>query len=185
MWFDVVCSTYNWSCDGRNAQIFASQSINPPYYVFVTDCIDLRWCNNALTTKAVNRYSRFTSIPIQIKSLTLTLNSSNFITEKYNREISPEEIFYYIYAVLYSPTYRKKYEEFLQHDFPRIPFVGDYEKFKKLSDLGKELVELHLMKKRLPIKVKFDIQGSNVVEKAKYKDGKVWINKEQYFEQEK
>ena len=105
-----------------------------------------------------------------------------FITGKYNRELSPEEIFYYIYAVFYSPTYRKKYEEFLQYDFPRIPFVEDYEKFEKLSDLGKELVELHLMERRLPTKVKFDVLGSNVVEKVKYEDGKVCINKEQYFE---
>ena len=105
-----------------------------------------------------------------------------FITGKYNRELSPEEIFYYIYAVLYSPTYRKKYEEFLQYDFPRIPFVEDYEKFKNLSELGKELVELHLMRKSLPIRTKFDIQGSNVIEKVKYENGKVWINKEQYFE---
>jgi type I restriction-modification system DNA methylase subunit len=105
-----------------------------------------------------------------------------FISEKYNRELTPEEIFYYIYAVLYSPTYRKKYEEFLQYDFPRIPFVDDYEKFKNFSELGKELVELHLMRKRLPIKVKFDLPGSNVVEKVKCENGKVWINKEQYFE---
>jgi len=107
---------------------------------------------------------------------------SKFISEKYGKTPSPEEIFYYIYAVLYSPTYRKKYEEFLQYDFPRIPFVDDYEKFKKLSDLGKELVVLHLMKKRLPIKAKFDVPGSNIVEKVKYKDGKLWINMEQYFE---
>ena len=105
-----------------------------------------------------------------------------FIKEKYNREITPEEIFYYIYAVLYSPTYKKKYEEFLRYDFPRIPFVDDYEKFKKLSSLGKELVELHLMKKRLPTKVKFDVAGSNIVEKVKYENGKVWINDKQYFD---
>ncbi len=104
-----------------------------------------------------------------------------FIKEKYGN-VSPEEIFYYIYAVLYSPTYRKKYEEFLRYDFPRIPFVDDYEKFKKLASLGKELVELHLMRKRLPTKVKFDVQGSNIVEKVKYENGKVWINNEQYFE---
>ena len=105
-----------------------------------------------------------------------------FISGKYDEKVTPEEIFYYIYAVLYSPTYRKKYKEFLQYDFPRIPFVEDYGKFKKLSDLGKELVELHLMKKRLPTKVKFDIPGSNVVEKVKYENGKVWINKKQYFD---
>jgi len=104
-----------------------------------------------------------------------------FVQEKYG-DVSPEEIFYYIYAVLYSPTYRKRYEEFLRYDFPRIPFVDDFEKFKKLAELGKELVELHLMKRQLVPKVKFDIQGSNVVENVKYKNGKVWINKTQYFD---
>lgn len=105
-----------------------------------------------------------------------------FISEKYDKTLTPEEIFYYIYAILHSPTYRKKYEEFLRYDFPRIPFVDDYDVFKKLSNLGKELVELHLMKKRLPIKVKFDIPGSNIVERVKYENGMVWINKEQYFD---
>ena len=105
-----------------------------------------------------------------------------FISEKYGETLTSEEIFYYIYTVLHSPTYRKKYEDVLRYDFPRIPFVDDHRKFKKLSDLGKELVELHLMKKKLPTKVKFDIPGSNVVEKVKYENGKVCINKEQYFE---
>ena len=105
-----------------------------------------------------------------------------FIKEKYSMELSPEEIFYYIYAVLHSPTYRKKYEEFLQYDFPRIPFVDDYEKFKQLSELGKELVDLHLMKKKLPVHTKFDVQGSNVVEKVRYEGYKVFINDAQYFD---
>ncbi len=104
-----------------------------------------------------------------------------FVREKYG-DVSPEDVLFYIYAVLYSPTYRKRYEEFLRYDFPRIPFVDDFEKFKKLAEIGKELVELHLMKKELPSTVKFDIPGSNVVEKVKYKDGRVWINNEQYFE---
>lgn len=104
------------------------------------------------------------------------------LSEKYNKELTPEDIFYYIYAILYSPTYRKKYEEFLRYDFPRIPFVDDYEEFKKFAELGKELVKLHLMRKRLSTSVKFDVIGSNVVEKVKYEKGKVWINKEQYFD---
>ena len=104
------------------------------------------------------------------------------ISEKYGKTPTPEEIFYYIYAALHSPTYRKKYAEFLQYDFPRIPFVDEYEKFKKLSELGRELVEMHLMKKRLPITVRFDVLDSNVVEKVKYENGKIWINEKQYFE---
>ncbi len=107
---------------------------------------------------------------------------TKFVSEKYGASPTPEEIFYYIYAVLYSPTYRKKYQEFLQYDFPRIPFVNDYEQFRQLSEIGNELVDLHLMRKQLPPHVKFDVPGSNVIKKVKYDGDKVLINDEQYFE---
>jgi len=97
-----------------------------------------------------------------------------------------EEIFYYIYAVLYSPNYRKRYNEFLKIDFPRVPLPSDYEVFIELSNIGKELVDLHLL--RAPVlnetEVGFPEGGSNGVEKVSYDDGnkRVFINKEQYFE---
>ncbi len=50
-----------------------------------------------------------------------TSKSLQAIRESLGSMPTPEEIFYYIYAVLYSPTYRKRYEEFLKIDFPRIP----------------------------------------------------------------
>ncbi len=106
----------------------------------------------------------------------------NYLREKYGEVPEPEEIFNYIYAVLHSPTYRKKYEEFLRYDFPRIPFVDDYSTFHRLAQLGAELVELHLMRRKLPTSVKFDVEGSGIVERVKYESGRVWINKQQYFE---
>jgi len=93
-----------------------------------------------------------------------------------------------ILVVLYSPTYRKRYEEFLKIDFPRIPLPSDTEKFKKLSELGKELVELHLLKhpalQERDREIGFPMSGSNNVEKVKYdeKTERVYFNKEQYFE---
>ena len=117
------------------------------------------------------------------KQLNFTKEFIKFIDKKYqNKKVTPEDILSYIYAVLHSPTYREKFNEFLKIDFPRIPFVDDYETFKQLSELGKELVELHLMRKRLPVKTKFDVQGSNVVRRVKYKDGKIFINDKQYFD---
>jgi len=44
----------------------------------------------------------------------------------------PEDIFYYIYAVLFSNTYRQKYQEFLKIDFPKIPFAKSFNLFKRL-----------------------------------------------------
>jgi len=96
-------------------------------------------------------------------------------------EPTVEEIFYYIYAVLYSPTYRKRYEEFMRIDFPRIPLPADYEQFKQLSELGKELVELHLLKHPLLSEtgVEFPVSESNMVEKVSYNDEneRVYFNK--------
>jgi len=101
-------------------------------------------------------------------------------------EPTPEEIFHHIYAVLYSPTYRKRYEEFLKIDFPRIPLPTNQDAFKQLSDLGKELLELHLLKHPdlEKTEVGFPKDGSNKVEKVSYTEGnqRVFINKEQYFE---
>ena len=111
------------------------------------------------------------------------------VKEVLGTESTPEEIFfYYIYAVLYSPTYRKRYEEFLKVDFPRIPLPSDTEKFKKLSEFGKELIELHLLKhpalQERDREIGFPKWGSNKVEKMKYdeKTKRVYFNKEQYFE---
>ncbi len=48
---------------------------------------------------------------------------------------------------------------------------------------GKRLVELHLLEKDIETDVTFPVKGSNEVEFApKHKDEKVYINKEQYFE---
>ena len=47
----------------------------------------------------------------------------------------PEEILDYIYAVLHSPSYRKKYKEFLKIDFPRVPYPKDKKTFKELLNL--------------------------------------------------
>ncbi|MEK7224921.1 MAG: type ISP restriction/modification enzyme, partial [Bacteroidota bacterium] len=55
--------------------------------------------------------------------------------------ITKEDIFYYTYAVLHHPAYRKKYELNLKREFPRIPFYNDYFQW---VDWGKDLMDLHI-----------------------------------------
>lgn len=103
--------------------------------------------------------------------------------EKIVGKTTPEDIFDYIYAVLHSPNYREKYKEFLKIDFPRVPYPKNKEQFHKLVVLGKELRELHLLEspKVNQFITTYPVVGSNVVEKISHKDGKVFINSEQYF----
>ena len=105
----------------------------------------------------------------------------------YGHKPTPEEIFYYIYGVFYSNIYRETYAEFLKIDFPRVPFTADYNLFKKMGELGKELADLHLLKSPVLSPPVAKYQGSadnDRVEKITYKEDeqRIYINKDKYFE---
>ena len=127
--------------------------------------------------------------PLYLYSEDGTVKMPNFneeivqkIEESLGETIDPQELFDYIYAVLHSPNYRTKYKEFLKIDFPRIPYPENKEEYHRLVDLGGQLRRLHLMQEvPAPQHAKFDNPGSNIVDKPEYKDGCVWINKEQCF----
>ncbi|MFV0154137.1 N-6 DNA methylase [Empedobacter falsenii] len=97
---------------------------------------------------------------------------------------APIDILDYIYAVLHSPTYRKTYNEFLKIDFPRVPYPKDQDTFWKLVKLGGEIRQIHLLEsaKVEQYITQYPMDGDNVVGKPKYKDGKVYINDTQYFD---
>ncbi len=112
------------------------------------------------------------------------------LAEAYGREPTPEEIFHYVYAVLYAPAYRAKYAEFLRMDFPRVPFTADAAVFSELAALGARLTGLHLLKSPEldPPACRFDGAGDGCVGKGR-KEGlrydateeRVCINGTQFF----
>ncbi|GAA7271035.1 DNA methyltransferase [Helicobacter pylori] len=69
----------------------------------------------------------------------------SFIDKHYNHPFEPLEILGYIYALLYSPNYRKRYEGFLKIDYPKILFTKNKDLFRALSLLGIELIGLHVL----------------------------------------
>lgn len=117
---------------------------------------------------------------------TKTANLNTEIVEKIEKitgKTEPEEILDYIYAVLHSPTYRKKYKEFLKIDFPRVPYPKDKKTFNRLVNFGTELRLIHLLEsaKVNDLITGYPNIGSDEVEKITYKNSNVWINEEQYF----
>lgn len=107
-----------------------------------------------------------------------------WLDQKYGKQFEPEQVLGYIYSVLHSPIFRKRYQEFLKIDFPRIPFADDPKTFEKLSSLGWDLVQSHVMK-AIPNgpSVSFLKDGDNKVEKVEYdpETKRLYINEEQYF----
>lgn len=109
----------------------------------------------------------------------------NSLAETYGRVVMPEEIFDYVYAILYAPSYRERYADFLRLDFPRIPFTADGEIFTALAGLGRRLVALHLLTSpelEVPL-ARFEGQGENRVTRLQYEAGtkRLFINPSQYF----
>jgi predicted helicase len=124
------------------------------------------------------------------------------------KTFGPEDVFYYIYAILHSPTYRTRYADFLKIDFPRVPLTSDKKLFATLVKLGGELSALHLMESPELNKtsVAFPVAGNSEVEKGFPKfnvdatpssrsayegkrdegvastSGRVYINATQYFD---
>ena len=110
-----------------------------------------------------------------------------FIKEKEQDKntFSPIDILDYIYAVLYISSYREKYIEFLKIDFPIIPYPKDLTYFWNLVSKGSILRKLHLLDidilNNIDFNISYPVIGSNKVEKVNYTNGRIYINKEQYF----
>jgi predicted helicase len=112
---------------------------------------------------------------------------TNFIKDIINRlgyTPTPEAIFYYIYAIFHSPTYRTRYAEFLKSDFPRVPLTRNDNLFRQLAEYGEQLVAMHLMKSPALAQTSapfIENGGGGIVDAGhpKYENGKVIINKKQ------
>ena len=107
------------------------------------------------------------------------------IKEKLGKIPTPEEIFYYAYAIFHSPTYRTRYAEFLKIDFPRLPLTSNQKLFHELAIKGEELVNLHLMKsdKLNTLTTTYQAIEENQVSEVTYNSElqRVYINKASYF----
>lgn len=65
----------------------------------------------------------------------------HFQTHYEDDNIGKEDLFYYVYGILHSPTYREKYAADLKKMLPRVPLAPDFWAFSKA---GRELARWHL-----------------------------------------
>lgn len=109
------------------------------------------------------------------------------------KTVGPESLLSYCYAVFHSPSFRKRYAEFLNKDVPRLPLTSDQRLFTGLVMKGQELTALHLLEspKLGTYITRYEQPGDHRVEKVRYvepnpkagiKSGRVYINAKQFFE---
>jgi hypothetical protein len=109
-----------------------------------------------------------------LTSLFISSEESN----KRTPTVKPEDIFFWIYAICHSFSYRFNYRSILAQGFPVLIFPKHPELFEALTQLGSELIECHLMEP--PNLNRFDttFTGPNNPEVSKigWSEGTVWID---------
>lgn len=149
----------------KEFSVLITNSISNNHYLDTAKCYPLFYyeeeINNSLFSNKKNKKDGITDF---IHSLA---------KEKYGvPRITKEDIFYYVYGFLHNEDYRKEFEADLKKVIPRLPLVDEYQDFKKYSDIGKELAELHLNYENLErteeVIVKGEELGNYRVEKMKF-----------------
>ncbi|HXR66950.1 MAG TPA: type ISP restriction/modification enzyme, partial [Ktedonobacteraceae bacterium] len=99
----------------------------------------------------------------------------------------PDDIFAYIYALLFAPCYRARYADFLKIDFPRVPLPAHADLFRALCPLGRTLSQIHLLEVELPHAMVWSGCGNNLISYVaylanEYKSGRIAINADRYLD---
>lgn len=149
-------------------------------------CFPLYLYDNNSEQKSFFTQNRKPNLNMDIVHALETTLGLSFTPEKEDTEgtFAPIDILDYVYGVLHSNKYRAKYKEFLKIDFPRIPYPANSKYFFEVAELGKQLRQIHLMEapEIKNLITSYPVSGDNEVEKPEYKEGKVYINKMQYFD---
>tara|TARA_R110002096_G_scaffold432240_1_gene648766 strand:+ start:194180 stop:197551 length:3372 start_codon:yes stop_codon:yes gene_type:complete len=109
------------------------------------------------------------------------------VFQKISPDVTDLELFQYIYSLLYSPSYRTRYSEYLKSEFPRIQIPKSKNLITKLAKIGDKLIQNHLLDYKgvheLP-ETRFINNALPQVQKGypKYENSKVMINAKCHFE---
>lgn len=123
-------------------------------------------CPN-LTRDFVNRFETATGL--------------NFVSDgkgDHQLTFGPEDVLAWIYAVLYSSSFRRRCGEWLKLDFPRLPVPRNSEVFVNLVKAGHDLLSLHVFdfQENYENNTRFNGPTNIVVSRVGWSDNTVWID---------
>lgn len=90
----------------------------------------------------------------------------------YGKNITKEDIFFYVYGILHSKQYSETFANDLKKMLPRLPLVDAPKDFWKFSKAGRELAELHINYESVPAYEDVIVSGAEsgfyIVEKMRF-----------------
>lgn len=91
---------------------------------------------------------------------------------QYGNNVTKEDIFYYVYGILHSSSYKEAFANDLTKVLPRLPLVDDVREFWAYSKAGRKLADLHLNYESAPpfpgVEIIGNDSGHYIVEKMRF-----------------
>lgn len=134
----VICVTGISSTKGPTALI--TDMVPSLDYVEKSQCFPLYWYE----TIEPKQHSLFTDGEKIMRHEAISDFILDRAQQKYGDTVQKEDIFYYVYGILHSKSYRETFSADLKKMLPRIPLVSDWQKFWEFSKAGRMLADLHL-----------------------------------------
>ena len=106
---------------------------------------------------------------------------SHFQEHYHEASIDKEQIFAYIYGILHSPGFKKRFHAALMKELPRVPLTASYADFKAFTDIGTQLAELHLGYEHLSTQYPSYLEQRGVIITYQDKD-KAQLDPESYYQ---
>lgn len=85
------------------------------------------------------------------------------VHDMYGRDITKEDIFFYVYGFLHLPKYREQFAADLKKSLPRIKFVDTRADFVQIMKAGRALAKIHLDYENQPAPEGVEVEGDNPV----------------------
>jgi predicted helicase len=109
-------------------------------------CFPLYYYNNKNTDSVPSLFEQSVNSPDRKSSI--SVGTLMKYQKAYGKDVSVEDIFFYVYGLLHSKKYRHRFRTELGKSLPRIPMAKDFWVFSKA---GKELSDLHVGYETAPI----------------------------------
>jgi hypothetical protein len=69
----------------------------------------------------------------------------NRLSEGLGEAVAPEDLLCWVYATLNNSRFLRRFAEQMRTEFPRVPLPDDCGRFRRVAELGRELVSAHLL----------------------------------------
>jgi len=112
----------------------------------------------------------------------LDYDSVQALTANVDREVDAQEVFDYCYGRLHDPAYRDRFDAYLRIEFPVVAIPADSEEFDYFANAGRDLRLAHLYVDLPGGTANFAVPGTDQLELLEHRDGAIWINDTQCFE---